>query len=769
MKSYTDVVFMYMKQHKNKNRLTMICIIISVMLVTAIFSMADISLKAQKQEVINTYGNWHIILSNISEQTANEIKQRKDISISGILGAGVVTEYQGKKLIVQSGSQEFAEQMNLTVQKGHYPSSETEALFDQQALKQFHISIGDFIDITFQNGQVRTYQITGTYNDFSTLKGKDEHGLFLAEEGLHFLPENEYKEYYYIQFKNGTNINQAIQEIKSKYHFMENQIFENVILVGLMGQSNDSTIINVYKTAIILFVLVAIAAIFMIASSFNMSILERTQYFGLLRCIGATKRQIKICILLEGLLYCVKAIPIGLLSGCVVLWAVVWVLNAVNSQYIPVMSFQISIIGILAGILIGVLVVMIASSSPARNAAKVSPQSAITGNINQSKYFKKAYTIKCIPVDIAMGIHHAFSNKKNVVFVSGSFMISIILFLCFTIFITFMNFALKPLKPYAADLSIQSNELSSTLPHSLKQQITSLHGIKKVYGRMFYDNISAQYQNHNNTAVLISYDEPQFLWADDMLIEGNIDDVQYSNGVIADYGYAQQFHWQIGDTITLNINGMSKNVIISALVSDVPFDASNGEWIFICSENTFTNLTGVSDYTIIDMQVNQNISEQIRKLITSDMKLLDKQQSNQEVKKSYFAMAVFVYGFLFVIALVAFINIVNTVNTSISSKINQYGVMRAVGMSCKQIKNMIRIEALTYAITGSVLGATFGLFLHRFLFQMLITPKWGQIWQPPLFITAFLVFAAITTTLLAVILPSQKIEKISIVNMISVL
>ena len=57
MKSYTDIVFLFMKQHKNKNRLTIICIAISVMLVTAIFSMADISLKAQKQEALNTYGN----------------------------------------------------------------------------------------------------------------------------------------------------------------------------------------------------------------------------------------------------------------------------------------------------------------------------------------------------------------------------------------------------------------------------------------------------------------------------------------------------------------------------------------------------------------------------------------------------------------------------------------------------------------------------------------------------------------------------------------
>ena len=767
MKSYTDVVFLYMKYHKNKNRLTLICIAISVMLVTAIFSMADISLKTQKQEVINTYGNWHIILSNVSEQTINEVNARKEIAVSGVLGAGVVTEYQGKKLIIQSGSQQFAEQMNLTVKEGRYPISETEALFDQQALKQFDISIGDFIDVTFQNGQTRKYHITGTYNDFSTLKGKDEHGLFLPEGALHFLPESEYKEYNYIQFKKGTNINQTIQQIQSQYHLTENQIVQNVMLVGLMGQSNDSTMINVYRTAIILFALVAVATVFMIASSFNMSILERTQYFGLLRCIGATKRQIKICIRLEGLLYCIKAIPLGLFSGCIVLWLAIWVLKAVNSQYIPSMSFQISLIGIFAGILIGVLVVMIASSSPARNAAKVSPQLAVTGNINQTKHFKKAYPIKKIPVDIAMGISHAFSNKKNIVLISGSFMISIILFLCFTIFITFMNSALKPLKPYAADLSILSNESSVMLPYDLKQQISCLSSVKKVYGRMFYDGISAQYQNYDNMAMLISYDEPQFLWADDMLIEGNIDNVQYGNGVIVDYGYAQQFHWKVGDVITLNVNKTTQNVIISALISDVPFEAENGEWILVCSENTFTKLTDISEYTIIDMQVSQNISEQIRNLITGDMKLLDKQQSNQEIRRSYFAMAVFVYGFLSVIALVAFINIVNTVNTSISSKKNQYGVMRAVGMSCKQIKNMIKVEALTYAATGSIFGTVFGLLLHHLLFEMLITPRWGQIWQPPIFITTLLVFTAMITTLFAAILYSQKIEKTSIVNMIS--
>ena len=58
MKSYLGLVSEYAKVHKKKNRLTMICIAISVMLVTAIFGMADMSLKAQKDEAIRRYGNW---------------------------------------------------------------------------------------------------------------------------------------------------------------------------------------------------------------------------------------------------------------------------------------------------------------------------------------------------------------------------------------------------------------------------------------------------------------------------------------------------------------------------------------------------------------------------------------------------------------------------------------------------------------------------------------------------------------------------------------
>ncbi len=770
MNSYLGLVSEYAKVHKKKNRLTVICIAISVMLVTAIFGMADMSIQAQINEYIRQNGNFHSIITGIPDDIAEQIRSRDDVKVSSFLGMAEDTTFQGKELYVQSSEQDMAEQMNLNVTEGSYPVSSQEALLDRQGLEQFGLSIGDTIAVTFSDGQVRQYKITGTYSDFSSLKGSDSHGLFLSMAGMRVLPSDLYEEYYYIQFKSGVNINQALSEIKVEYGLTNEQVSENTRLLGLMGQSDNSSMRDIYLTAVILFILVAMAGMFMIASSFNMSILERTQFFGLLRCLGATKSQIKRYIRLEGLQYCLKGIPIGLLAGCGILWSAVFFLNTLSIQDIPPMPMlQVSWPGIIAGTVIGFLVVMLASKSPANRAAKVSPQAAVTGNINQTNNLQinKASNTGLFHVDTAMGLRHAFSNGKSMVWIAGSFGISIILFLCFTVLITFMNHALNPLKPYAPDLSIKGVEDTTLLDHSLIERIEVIPDIQKVYGRMFYYNIPANDSQMSGTAMLISYDKPQFEWADEMLLSGNLDDVKNGSGVAVSYTQSQKFGWNVGDTLTLSTLGEPHKVQIACIISDVPFDAGNGGWSIVCSEKTFTFLTGVADYTIIDMQINGDVAAQVRTLLTSEMQLLDKQQRNSEVQTGYYTMAVFVYGFLMVIALVALINIVNTINASVFSRMSNYGVMRAVGMSGKQLKKVVRAEAIAYAITGSITGSVLGLLLHRFFFGMLIASNWGEIWQPPLVVLIVTILAAILTTFIAVISPTRKIEKMSIVNVVN--
>ena len=62
-------------------------------------------------------------------------------------------------------------------------------------------------------------------------------------------------------------------------------------------------------TAVVMFLLVLIAGVLMISSSMNSSVAQRTQFFGMMRCIGMSKQQIIRFVRLEALNWCKTAVP----------------------------------------------------------------------------------------------------------------------------------------------------------------------------------------------------------------------------------------------------------------------------------------------------------------------------------------------------------------------------------------------------------------------------------------------------------------------------
>ena len=65
MKSYLSLIPISAKVRKRQNRMTVLCIIISVFLVTAIFSVADMMIRTESDFMISNHGNWHIAIKNI--------------------------------------------------------------------------------------------------------------------------------------------------------------------------------------------------------------------------------------------------------------------------------------------------------------------------------------------------------------------------------------------------------------------------------------------------------------------------------------------------------------------------------------------------------------------------------------------------------------------------------------------------------------------------------------------------------------------------------
>jgi len=775
MNSYLDLVKEYGKVHRQKNRITIICIAIAVCLVTGIFGLADMEIRAQYIGQIKSNGNYHISIKNIDSETAKLIGSRVDVAVSGwiqsVSGSAGYTIHE-KPIALVGSDEAIAREMGLILKDGHYPRKSDEALLDQPAMKQFSLAIGDKTAITTPDGRVKHYIVVGTFSDFASLKTDDVHGLALSDTGLkQMVGLNRDGSRYYVQFRKGANMRKAIDDIKVTHHLENRQVSENAVLLAMSGQSRDNWMMQLYFMAAVLFVLVLTAGVLMIASSFNMSVLERIQFFGMLRCLGASKKQVKRLVLLEAIRLSLKGIPFGLLAGTVVVWMACTFLKYVNPAYFSDMPlFGVSWISLIFGVIVGFLTVILASLSPCKKAAQVSPISAVTGNINQTNIPQSPTAVKTMhaKVEIVMGIHHALASKKNLLLMIGSFAVSIILFLSFSIMVNFMYQAVRPLKPYTPDISVISGDNTTSLPTNLLTQISHNGKVHRAYGRMFAYDVPAKDGKIN----LISYEKNQFGWAEEHLIKGRLVDVQ--NGLDSVLVvYADDLRWKVGDLITLKLPSGERKVKIAGVLSHSPFSRTPGTQTVICSEMAFTRLIGNQGYTIIDIQLAKGADDetvwQIRSLLTPQMQLSDRRQSNSEAKAAFYSFAIFVYGFLLIIGSITVFNIINTMNIGVAARISQYGIMRAVGMSGDQLHRMVTAEAFTYAACGCIVGCILGLPLHHCLFQSVITSHWGIPWQPPLVALAIIVGLSLLTTILSIIGPVKKINDMDIVNVVTAL
>ena len=96
----------------------------------------------------------------------------------------------------------------------------------------------------------------------------------------------------------------------------------------------------------------------------------------------------------------------------------------------------------------------------------------------------------------------------------------------------------------------------------------------------------------------------------------------------------------------------------------------------------------------------------------------------------------------------------------------EYGGMRAIGMSNRQLVRMIIAEAGTYAINGVIWGCIIGLPMHWVVYVSLITNIWGTTWSIPFIPLILIIAIVLLTSLLAVREPAKRLQRMSIVEKI---
>lgn len=782
MKKYLDLVPVSARKRKRQSRMTRICIILAVFLVASIFSMADMEIQAQKQRTIQDYGSWHVIFRGLDEEQMRLIGKRPEVEV---MSRYAVTNYRtdmgytinGKETAVCGFDESFGELMvQAEVPEGRFPADETEAAFTQSVKRQLGVDVGDTVTLAMPDGRIIGFTVSGFASDSSLLTSEDAFGMFLNMEGYakYFMDTTQSSDFeLYVEFSPWCNIQRTISDICEQLGISRDSVQENTQLVALLFQTSDSLMQQLYIAAALLAVLVMTAGILMISSSMNSNVSQRTQFFGMMRCLGADTKQIRRYVRREALNWCRSAVPLGLILSLIMVWVLCAVLRFLSPYYFGDMpSFGISFPGLAAGAAVGVITVLLAARSPARQASRVSPLTAVSGNAGTTHAVKKAANTRLFRIETALGIHHASGSRKNFILMTGSFAFSIILFLSFSPAIDFMNHAIRPLQPSASDLSIISQDNTCSVSRELSEELERNPVVNKVYGRSYAYSIPARSGGENFNIQLISFEEDQFDWAKEDLNEGAMEEAEAGNGVLAVYMNAGR-DFAVGEELTLDIGGEKKIVKVSGLLTKSMFDVTDESAFLICSEELFQELTGETDYTIIDVQFNSGVTDQdveeIRSLAGENVTVSDNRMENSEAEGGYYSFALFLYGFLAVIALISVFNIINSIAMSVSARIREYGAMRAIGMSSNQMIRMVAAEAVIYVVWGSVVGCTAGIFLNYKIYGWLVTARWGTSWYIPAGAMFVILAVVIIAAAAAVHGPAKRIREMSIVDTISAL
>ena len=770
MKSYLSLVPISAKVRRRQNRMTILCIICAVFLVTAIFSVTDMMIRTESSIMLSKHGNWHLQLDHISQDIAEEICRRTDVTD---VGASSVFNYEGgqpyrireKKAVLYGTEETYMNQISNGITDGAFPQNDSEVMLSPNAVTAFGAQIGENVTLHTPAGDA-TFKISG----FGTEdKGYYENqtylvGVYMTQTAFASIMENngitDNEPAYYVQFEDATKATKAITELQAQYQLPAENISENTGVMGMAGQSSNTAMKNFYGIAVILFIIVLLAGVLMISGSMNSNIANRTQFFGMMRCIGASRQQVIRFVRLEALNWCKIAVPAGILMGTIISWGICGVLRYVVGGELAVTPvFKISPAGLISGAVVGIVTVLLAAQSPAKRAAKVSPMSAVSGNMENTATVYHAAKIGVGKIDCSLGIHHAVASKKNWCLLTASFALCIILFLSFSIVMDMVRLLLPSLNVTSADLALASYSNEMVLDRDLVDEIRKIDGVTNAYGSSYMGNIPATSSragiDHIN---IVSYDDTLLDYAKGNIAQGTLNEVYGDSNKVATV-FNKNNSLKVGDTIQI----AGTEVEISCALSQGLF---GDDLIVICSQETFDRLMGQEKYGLIGVQLEKDATNetvaQIRRLENDDIVITDQRESNRTNNTSYWASRIVCYGFLAIIAVITLFNIINSISMSVSARTKQYGAMRAVGMDNKQLTRMISAEAFTYAVSGLILGCGMGIPFSRFLHTLMITRHFGVAWHLPIVLLAVVTVFIFVSAVIAAHAPSKRICNMAI-------
>jgi putative ABC transport system permease protein len=325
--------------------------------------------------------------------------------------------------------------------EGNYPVTNSQVDVDQFSFNVLKLSIGSHIKIVSNSGTPQTFKVVGVIVPPATRTfNSGSFTLFTASEAAAFTGASGYSRIDVLASSSVSDSQlktQVIDKIGNGYN----------VMTGAEAVSADEskiiTATSTIQTALLIFAVVAIfVASLVIVNTFRVLVAQRIRQLALLRCIGASKRQIFKLLVYESTLTGFVASLIGIVFGFGVTDAIVKAI-AFRSPALKTLGVSITIGPILYGLAVGILVTVAASMLPIIKATKVAPVEALR-IVGESRITTKTSAVRltimavfyALGLLIILGGLHG-SNAALIVTIGGA--------LIFVGVIVSMPFLVKPI------------------------------------------------------------------------------------------------------------------------------------------------------------------------------------------------------------------------------------------------------------------------------------------------------------------------------------
>lgn len=809
-----------LKLNKKRTIVTIIGIMLSVALITAVASIYASGIKSLINYETNIKGNFHTVFYDVPISDMDKFENNRNIETlnitKGIGYAKIDSKNEYKPYAYIKGfTKESLNNLSIRLVSGRLPENDNEIVIpthlktngrlDFKINDTITLEVGKRIDSTgyeldqsnpYQKSdsdgnseslietKAKTYKIVGiierpatniedysapgytfiTYTDNSKMSGNVDIYARFTKDGV----KNNYETIANILgvdpvlFKKVNNQEGASNEdLKEYLNQMDKAKYSNInvnsYLIAL--ETNPVSNAGIGGLGIVVGIVIGIivfTSIFCIKNSFDISITEKIKQYGMLRSIGATKKQIKKNVFYEATILGLIGIPLGILLGYLASYILIIISNYYLSDMMQAgfkLEFVFSMIAVLIAIILGIVTIYFSAFRSAKRASKVSPIDSIRNSANIKINPKKIKSPKFIKKVFGMGGEISFKNlkrnKKKYRTTVISIVVSVFVFIALS---GFMGLAFQEvdneLKVSDFNLSLsanitnensynkfigtvnldgiedytilRSNELSFVGTHYSKEYLDFLNikQINKTYIPIFaigeeqykkyIKSLGLNYNDIKGKAILLDKDYQVYYGEDNKRVTK----------------YIRKFNFNKGDVIDSLISSTNKSVKveIGEITEIKPFGLKNMSANYIVlSDEMFDN---IAESKHLDIYYKSNNANKLQDdiddyLKDEDYSINNKDENVKQMSNLFTLVGIFLYGFIIVISLIGITNIFNTITTNMELRKQEFAMLKSVGMTTKEFNRMIRLESLFMGIKSLFFGIPIGVALSYVIYHFL--------------------------------------------------